>query len=93
MTTWSVVLEIDASPDTPLDLDEIDRLLQAAARESALVRYSSALHSLQFEIEAEDVQDALGGAITVWRVAARKSGTRRWPLSSAVITRTATGGG
>src|SRR2546421_742944 len=34
MTTWVVVLEIDAGPNAPvLDLDEIDRLLEAAARD------------------------------------------------------------
>jgi hypothetical protein len=94
MTTWVVVLEIDAGPNAPVFLlDEIDRLIQAAAREGGVVRYNSALRSLQFEVEADTPHDGLEGAMSVWRVAARKSGTRRWPLASVVITRSAPDGG
>jgi hypothetical protein len=85
--TWFVVLELDAgSTASVLDFDAIERLLKAAAQDGAVVRYSSALRSLQFEIEADTPHDGLVGALSVWRVAARKSGTRRWPLASVVIT-------
>jgi hypothetical protein len=88
MTTWVVVLEIDAGRNAPvLDIDEIDRLVQAAAREGVVIRYDSARRTLEFGVEAEAPQDALTDAMAVWRVAARKSGAPRWPITSVVVTR------
>lgn len=87
MTTWFVVLELDAAPAPLLDLEEVGGLIQAAARDGVVVRYDSARRTLEFGVEAQAPQDALTGAMVAWRVAARKSGTRHWPITSAVVTR------
>jgi hypothetical protein len=83
MQRWTVVVELAIAPGSaPLDLGEIDHLIQQATAAGLRVRYERDRHALEFAIDAETHADALHAVFGWWHGAAQ--GSRARPL----ITRT-----
>jgi hypothetical protein len=76
---WTVLVELAVPPDAaPLDLGEIDLLIQRATRDGLRVAYEPDRHALEFVIDAETHADALHAVFRWWRGAAQS--TRAQPL-------------
>ena len=68
MTRWMVFVELAVAPGAaPLDLGEIDRLIQRATIDGLRVVYERERHTLEFAIDAETHAEALHAVFRWWR--------------------------
>jgi hypothetical protein len=70
---WVVVLELAVGDGVAyLDLDEIERLVQEAARGGLEVVYAPDRHGVQLVIDAATAAQALQAGVSRWHEAARE---------------------
>jgi len=85
-TRWVVVLKLDVGPGVSyLDLDEIDRLVQAATRDGFDVIREPEGHTLKVVIDATTAAAALHTALTRWRDTAPQ-GLASWSVTRVEVS-------
>jgi hypothetical protein len=86
VNSWVVVLEL-AVRDTGayLDLDELDRLVQAAASEGLEVVYEPDRRAVQLVVHAPTASEALQDGVRRWFEVARHGAASAWLVSRVEV--------
>ena len=81
MKRWVVVLELAVGDGVAyLDLDEINQLIQEAARDGLEVVYAPDRHAVQLVIDAATAAEALHAGVGRWYEMARDGPAASWDV-------------
>src|SRR5712692_25446 len=85
VTTWVVVLEAADAEGGEIDVDVVERLLEAVAEADPVALYNADRYALQLSVASESAPEALLTAIALWRSAARRTEAPLWELARAEV--------
>src|SRR2546426_8101600 len=85
VTTWVVVLEAADTDGAEIDVDVVERLLEAVAEADPVALYNADRYALQLSVAGESAPEALLTAIALWRSAARRTEAPLWDLARAEV--------
>jgi diguanylate cyclase (GGDEF)-like protein/PAS domain S-box-containing protein len=85
VTTWVVVLEAADADGGEVDVEVVERLLEAVAEADPVALYNADRYALQLSVAAESAPEALLTAIALWRSAARRTEAPLWELARAEV--------
>jgi diguanylate cyclase (GGDEF)-like protein/PAS domain S-box-containing protein len=85
VTTWVVVLEAADADGGEIDVDVVERLLEAVAEADPVALYNADRYALQLSVASESAPEALLTAIALWRSAARRTEAPLWELARAEV--------